>query len=177
MPIHNCLRCSITLWARGALVCLQINRRPTEHCSGQIWRGVVSDVILIPSLFLHVLENCHVAPVDCDMVLHRNLFVICWARWFQILQIICGYFSILENLPVRANGFSWRGVVSDVILIPTLFLQVRETRAIPPVDCDMVLHRNSIVICWARWFQILQIICGYFSILENLPVRANGFRF
>ena len=70
----------------------QINRRPAEHCCGQIWRGVVSDLILIPTLFLHILENCHVAPVDCDMVLHRNSIVICWARWF--LQIICGYFSM-----------------------------------------------------------------------------------
>jgi hypothetical protein len=40
-------------------------------------------------------------------------------------------------------------VVSDVIPIPTLFLQVRENGDVPPVDCDMVLHRNSIVICWA----------------------------
>ncbi len=77
--LQNTHHVYIYLWARGALVCLQINRRPAEHCSGQIWRGVVSDVILIPTLFLHVLENCHVAPVDCDMGLHRNSTVICWA--------------------------------------------------------------------------------------------------
>jgi len=44
------------------------------------------------------------------------------------------------------SGQIWRGVVSDVILIPTLFLQVRENGDVPPVHCDMVLHRNSIVI-------------------------------
>ena len=63
---------------RGAIHCY-FNRRPAEHCYGLIWRIVVSDVILITTLFLHIRENRAAAPVDCDMVLRRNSIVIFWA--------------------------------------------------------------------------------------------------
>ena len=67
---------------------------------------MVSDVIPIPMLFLHVRETRDVASVDCDMVLHRNINCYLLGLMVLVLEIICGYFSILEKVPVtvRANG-------------------------------------------------------------------------
>ncbi len=68
------------LWAQEVLViAIYLNRHPAEHCSDQIWCGVVNKMILIPLSFLHVRETQAAAIVDCDMVLHGNWNVIYWA--------------------------------------------------------------------------------------------------
>jgi hypothetical protein len=54
------------------VIAIHLNRRPAEHCSGQIWSGVVNKTILIPSSFLHVQETRAAAIVDRDRVLHGN---------------------------------------------------------------------------------------------------------
>ncbi len=78
--LRNKFSCTGTVRAlQHVRIAIRLNRRPAEHCCGQIWRGVVSDVILIPTIFLQVRETRSTAPVDCDMVLHRNSIVICWA--------------------------------------------------------------------------------------------------
>ncbi len=70
-------------WAQGALViAIYPNRRPAEHCSGHIWRGVVNKTITIHLSFLHVRETWAAAIVDRDMVLSGNWNIICWAWWF-----------------------------------------------------------------------------------------------
>ncbi len=74
----------ILSWARGALSITIIYRCPAEPSCIGIWAGMSMFMLLIPTSILHVFGSRLVAVVGCDIALHRNFKIICWAWWFWI---------------------------------------------------------------------------------------------
>ncbi len=70
--------CCVVMWCDGM--------RCDVMCCDVMWCDLVVSMLmlLIPTSILHVFGSRLNLVVGCDMVLHRNYKIICWAQWFKI---------------------------------------------------------------------------------------------